>query len=387
MKKSNLILIIIFGLLLTRTVFGQNQNGLHIQIEKAWVMLDWQWHMGSIYTYHQTTFHREPNEKSEGTYNLEYGTDYEPIILRIPTKKPWKLDISYTWNQWGLGISWWQFSGSDVKFGRITTPAKLEHEGGNTTTYKKGFFMWDHAVGLLTNQKQESGWTPVNWWGENSLRFKTADIYLLWKTSEKKGMRIGLKVVDIVNKQGLGQKQWAYIVNSWGLWIWDNEVTLRQTAQINYRVIGPSVGLTRHTKYLQGLIQGAILFTPQKKVKDWVLQAGHWDDIDDIDVTEIETDDLFYDMFYDGNFPFELKTRETIPALDINITLTHPPLRIYKTTCIRFNLNLFGSGLYAPIAPKWSMPGAWTWAQGTHWKTQKQWLNFYGLTLGLEITL
>jgi len=41
----------------------------------------------------------------------------------------------------------------------------------------------------------------------------------------------------------------------------------------------------------------------------------------------------------------------------------------------------------APVAPKWSMPGDWTWDEGTGWRLQERTLKFGGLKAVLGIYL
>ena len=207
-------------------------------------------------------------------------------------------------------------------------------------------------------------------------------MYIAQTLSRKFAMRIGIKVADIVNKQKIGQKQRVYI-DPYFNYIWDNHITLSQKAQSRSRVIGPYFGLEFNTKYIQGLIQGAPLFTLPFK-EHWTINSGHWDDTDDADIRLIETNSLYSTIYYDGDFPFNLKTRNLVPQGELNLKLTYP--FHYKDIIVEFGVGFFGSIFCnVPVAPVWQLPAAWTWAQSTRWETQTKNLKLYGWTISMSI--
>lgn len=370
---SGFILIV-----LLMPMHAQNQKGWNLETNLMRLTVDFNQHMLSEYmAYVTATF------DSSGFSIIDRGKDRnKKVFLRLPNKTVVMPGISYTWDIWKAGVRAWYFNSFDQEYGQITTPTPVKNKDGSRTFYRGTIFAWDHYLGALTNTLEESGWGDIDWQTKNSLTLWTTETYIAQTLSKRFEMRIGIKVADIVNKQTIEQKHWAY-VNPYFQYIWNNRVTLSQTAKSHTLVMGPYAGLALNTKYVQALIQGAPLFTPPHK-KYWAHIYGHWDDIDDIDLSLIKTDSLYYIMYYDGDFPFSAKVRKLIPAGEINLKLTYPIQ--YKNMVIRFGVGFFGSVfLNVPIAPIWQVPGRWTWRETTHWKMREKDLKFYGWTINLSI--
>lgn len=372
MTISGLILIV-----LLMPLNSQNQKGWNFETDLMRLTADFNQHMLSKCMAYTTVIY-----DSSGRHFIEDGKNCSKITLSLPGRTTVIPEINYAWDRWKLGIRGWHINSFDQDDGKINTPAPVENEDGSTTFYRGYTLMWFHYIGSLINTLEESGWSDIDWWTKNSLNLWTAEAFIAQTLSKHYEMRVGLKAADFVNKQTIGQKQWVY-VDPYYTYIWDNHITLSQKAKAHTFVIGPYVGFSLNTKYVQALIQGAPLFTlPQKKY--WTDLDGHWDDTDDVVVTVIETDSLYYNIYYDSDFSFNSKTRQFIPTGDLILKLTYPIN--YKNMVIRVGVGFFGSVfLNVPIAPIWQVPGMWTWGETTYWKTREQDLKFYGWTINLSI--
>ncbi|MDA2921978.1 hypothetical protein MYX07_01790 [Patescibacteria group bacterium AH-259-L07] len=376
MKKLTAISGLILIVLLT-PMHAQNQKGWNVEANLMHLTTDFNQHMLSECMAYLTA-----DFDSLGFHVIENDRDCDKVFLNLPTKTIIMSEISYAWDLWRIGVRAWYFNSFDEELDQITTPTPVENKDGSITFYRGVIFIWLHHLGALANTLEESGWSDIDWQTKNSLTLWTAETYIAQTLSKQYEMRIGIKVADIVNKQTIETKQWAY-VNPYYQYIWDNRVTLSQKAEARTLVIGPYVGFILNTKYVQALIQGAPLFTPPHK-KYWSDMYGNWDDTDKIDVDLIETDSLYYKIYYDGDFPFRAQVRKLIPAGDINVKLTYPIE--YKNMVIRLGVGVFGAVfLNVPIAPIWQVPDRWSWRGTTHWKTREKDLTFYGWTIHLSI--
>ncbi|MDA2936346.1 hypothetical protein MYX06_03970 [Patescibacteria group bacterium AH-259-L05] len=375
MKKITVTSVFI-TIVLLMPIHAQNQKGWNFEVNGMHLTTKFNQHMLSECMAYATI-------DSLGRYIIDSGRDCDEMInLVLPNKTVVMPEISYAWDLWRVGVRAWYFNSFDHDDGQITTPAPVENEDGSMTYYRGVIFIWEHHLGPLTNTLKESGWSDIDWQTKNNLSLWTTEAYIAQTLSKRFEMRIGIKAADIVNKQTIEAKQWAYI-NPYYQYIWDNHVTLHQRAKAHTFVIGPYAGIKLNTKYIQALIQGAPLFTlPNKKYRSDIY--GDWDDIDDVEVTLLKTDSLYYTVYYDGDFTFSAKTRKLIPAGDIHLKLTYPLQ--YKNMVIRFGVGAFASVfLNVPIAPLWQVPGRWTWREATHWKMREKNLVFYGWTINFSI--
>lgn len=329
-------------------------------------------HIGDRYQFYQTLLNN-----SEGRI-LEYGIDYRPIVLYMPHKVNVSLDLSYQKSEWRIGLRAWQFNASANKSGIVTTPAILINEDGSITTFISGVGMFDNMIRPLINIEEASAKSPVSYWGNNDLNIWTSELYVDRRLASNFGFIFGIKAVNIKNQQSIGQKQHVLAYQDFfQSLLLENYITLSQNSKVNYLVVGPGVGFNFQTKHIKGFIKQAILFGKAK-------YSGQWHDVDDITITWTDTGSLYQKWYYDGKFPFKRETWESIPNTEFSIKF-YDEVSVNKNISFDFGLGIFVSTFWnAPVAPQWSIPGEWTWAEGSNWHTQTKNLTFAGLTASFE---
>lgn len=357
MKRIGLI----FGLVLiiSSLVSAQEETGWSITIEPVYSNLyGTDEHFGYIYS-SKSVFLGIPRNQT-----LNYGTSSEPIVVEIPSTTQIILGLSYRWTRWPkwrLGIeNGWHFKSSDDKSGLVSSDS----------INIRSVFMFGNALPPLSNKHNSPPRSDVLFWGKNSIRIRTFNIYLDLELNDILDITLSIKGASILSHHNVGQKQWVFIDDFRPWWKFDNEVTLAQDSKAKYLGIGPSIGFKFKTKYLAGSLEQGVLVGEAR-------YFGEWDDNDKIVITNRTTSEVFATAFYNGQFPFkqiEIE-RVVIPNTEFRIKLTH----------LNFNFGVLVSTLWGvPIAPKWSIPGDWIPTNGL-WSTQKRNLTFVGFTMGFEI--
>ena len=321
-------------------------------------------HFGDIYSFYSIFLGTPRNQ----TFN--YGVNYEPIVVELPSTNQTILGLSYQWSKWRFGIeNGWHFKSSDDKSCLVSSDL-INIRGvrmfGNTFRQP------------LLNEHNLPPLSDVWYWAENSIRIRTLKVYLDRKLNDIADVTLSIRGASILSRHNVGQNQWAFIDNSNTWYQFDNEVTLAQDSKARSWLIGPNIGLKFETKYLAGSFELGALVGETR-------QSGTWKDFDNIVITNKSTGEVFATAFYNGQFPFKQVERIAIPNTEFRIKLTQRE-NLSESTYLDFSLGVLVSTLWdVPIAPKWLIPGDWHWAEGTHWETQKRNLTLFGFTVGFEI--
>lgn len=358
---------------------SQREKGKwNVQLEPMWMIVKGNdVHIGDIFNY---------KEVLDGT-TLRYGTTYDSIRLDLKDKLTLRTEITYMMNQWGLGINGWWFNTEVSQEGMISTPPEVVTPTGYIY-YEKGVRMWDNTIIPVENELFSSSFSPVDYWTRNELEVWTADLYGIKKFVEKDGSHIGmifgLKLGSLDNNRKEGQKQHEYCTNCLidvlGVTVdeWDNHITLESTSKADYGLmVGPVIGFQGKASfqglYIEGLINQSLL---SGKVK----QTGLWRDIDDAEYID---GGVPGELFLDGRFPFSKNETVLLPITELKLKVVY---EVDPHRNISIGLGGFTSIWWnAPIAPKWSIPGAWTWDEGTGWRLQEHTLTFYGVMAALNV--
>ncbi|MDA2921980.1 hypothetical protein MYX07_01800 [Patescibacteria group bacterium AH-259-L07] len=393
----------------------ENDNtitGWNPQVDFVYVDLRWDAHMADEWTYSYTVFEKIPqHQKEHGKFYADYGTAYKPIVVRFSNKVRPTVGASYRWKQWALGARVWHFSQSARLAGEVRSIGRTVtvNEDGSILTEASytGIKMWGHSLFPLINTLFPEGVTPVVWSTENGLNIWFVDIYTSYQVTSNFDFIAALKVIDVVNRQKLGQKHWAY--TPYGGGIWDNHVTLAQTAEARYRAVGPMIGFHFHQGPFEASYQTGTLSSNN------LLQDGHWDDVDKINYFYADSTTLYWDILYNGDFPYSHKARADIGVEELSLKVNSPdfdPVKGVTATFLtlsrltnKFNtlaqftsrfenkiLVKFGLGWtrttlkQTPIAPRWTVRGDWTSGEGTYWALRTQDLVLQGASVSVALS-
>ena len=348
-----------------------------VQIEPMWMDVEGNdIHVGDIFKY---------REEWVGS-TLLYGTTYKPIRLNMDDGIALRADVIYRKNQWGLGLSGWWFDTKASQSGRVTTPPEVLTATG-FIYYEYGVRMWDNTITPVDNELEPSLFSPVNYWARNELGIWTVDLYGIRTLAEKEAssidMTFGLKLGSLDIDREEGQKQRAFVYDYYGAGFHlDNHITLESSSKADYGMMGgPTIGLQGKAQYKQLGIEG---FINQSLLIGRVRYSGIWTDVDDIWVVTGPVGGPFtpfsQDAYLEGRFSFSKRETITLPVTEAKLKFLYDVIGN-----VSIGVGGFASIWWdAPVAPKWSIPGAWTWDEGTGWRLQEDTLIFYGLTVALN---
>lgn len=375
MKKLEFFVLAVV-LFFTTFAYAQIQDGLEVRVRTLTMNLSGlDEHMADKYEFYITTGRKDPAPEDPGYFNVDYGTSYDPIILSMSEQTRLSLDLIYRGSRWGIEARTWNYGARVSKNGIVTTPGPKHNEDGSITNFVTGIRMWGNTKYPVIHEGEASGRSPVRWWAENDFNVWTSEALFLFRGTEYFETIFGLKKTEINHKQKLGRKQHAFLDNYQGYDL-NNDITLSQTANVDYGLIGPVFGLRAQSKHFEIFITQSMLFG---KVGNF----GLWTDIDDGIWTFHDSGEIYSTIYYDGEFPFYKKTRATVPHTELNLRYYNYGINLGKIS-VGYELGLFAQVFVnAPMAPKWELPGSWTWAQGTNWSTQTENLIFTGFSASL----
>jgi len=360
---------------------AQTQDGFEIQLEPMLMdVYGYDGHVGDIARYRE-----EYSEDYAGNITLDYSATYDPINLNMKNKFTLRLEVTRRRGQWGLGASGWWFNTGDSVSGRVASP-EMEWTDTGYILYVNSVRMWDHTITPpVDNELEPSYMSPVDYWAEDNLKVWTADLFLSRTLAEKKNsfanFSWGAKLGSLKTKENLGQKQRAFIYDYDYGYDFDNHITLESTAEADCTfMVGPVLGFQGKVKRgkfdIEGFINQSVLFG---KVK----HTGLWEDIDDILWIDPATGETVWHDVLTGEFSFSKEDGVALPVTELKLKVVY-----YITE----NIAIGGGGFYsiwwdAPVAPKWSMPGDWYWAEGSGWRLQERILKFGGFMAALRIRI
>jgi hypothetical protein len=199
-------------------------------------------------------------------------------------------------------------------------------------------------------------------------------------------MAFGLKLGSLSNDREEGQEQRGFEHDYFGAGLHlDNYITLKSASKADYGLMaGPVVGLQGKMRYkslgIEGLLNQSLLIGR-------VRHSGTFTDIDDMWIVTGPVGGPFtpvsQDSYLEGKFKFSKNETVTVPITELKLKFLYD-LDIPEKGSI--GIGAFASIWWnAPVAPKWSIPGAWTWDEGTGWRLQEHTLTFYGVIAAINI--
>jgi len=332
-------------------------------------------HVGDVFTY-KKVWKQDP---VSGDTTTNYYVNYDPINLNMDAKACFRGEINYRKNQWGIGFSGWFFNPYSKREGRVVTlqPDVGNFGDPNGAEYKNGVRMWDHTIEPAYNALEPSKDSPVNYSVEGDFYIWTLEAFGIKTISAKENsyidFKFGLKMGTLDHKQELEQTQQEYYMWSSSMDL-DKDIIYQSTSRANYGFMaGPVIGFEVNTRYkkikISGFINQAILFGRVnyncvfRNVEDTLYVDSNTGEIIDHDVNTFE-------------FPFLKKESVSIPVTEFQFKVTYKMMENVFIGCAGF----FSVWWNVPLAPKFSLPGDWYWAEGTGWKLRKDTLKFYGIT-------
>lgn len=392
--------------------------------EVDWVNMESGWapNLVTEFNYTLKVTDIEPKQSRDGIGYLrdDYGMTYNPIFAVTPKQSRKTLQINYRWSNAEIGFRSWGFNGSTALAKTLSSDPVITSENGTVTEIRiAGAFMYGQALLPVTNIETVSGRSDVYYWMGNHINLQTKEFYLAKPIAQSLDLRLGLKYINTENAQRVGQDQWAYSYFYYQFW-WDNRITLDLVSKTLYEAKGPMIGLKFYNKFFKVLFVDALVqYSRLKGNAEW---DARWTDIDNIQIPYIDTGALFYEVFYNGDFPYSLSTQETITAIEWHLKLRSPdfdPVKPITATfgafsgiASRFNkassgifnnlarftsrlenkssmglsIGWFNSGFdNVPVAAVYTFPGTWTVGNGTHWTTGKRNWDFDGISFGVSL--
>lgn len=293
-----------------------------------------------------------------------YGATYDPINLIMAINFGIRGELAYMRNQWGVGISGWFFQ----------TTGSLDGSVSADPDQIVGIQMWDHAIIPVTDESHPSGYSPVNYYAENTLLIWTGDLYLIRTLAEKENSELNLSLgakignLSIHSEQGQSMRAWIYDYFGPGE-NWDNRVTLDENSNANFFGAGPVLGFSGMAKagifYIEGFLNQSVLIG-QMDVN------GEWTDIDDIYNTVGDSSDHY--ETWTGTFDFSKSEFIAVPVTEFSLEFGFNIADI-----LRFGIGGFCSIWWnAPVDPSWDVSDFWWWAGNTSWNLEYRNLVFAG---------
>lgn len=380
MKRLSIIVVLSMVSTFVVGSVAQAQDGFEIQLEPMRMdVYGYDEHVGDIARYRE-----EYSMDGAGNVTLDYSATYDPINLNMKNKFTLRLEVTRRRGQWGLGASGWWFNTDDSVSGRVASP-EMEWTDTGYIFYVNSVRMWDHTITPVSNELEYSNFSPVDYWAEDKLKVWTADLFLSRTLAEKKdsfaNFSLGAKLGSLKTKENLGQKQRAFIYDYGYGCDFDNHITLKSTAEADCTfMVGPVLGFQGKVKRgkfdIEGFINQSVLFG---KVK----HTGLWEDIDDILWIDSASGETVWHDVLTGEFSFSKEDGVALPVTELKLKVVY-----YITD----NIAIGGGGFYsiwwdAPVAPKWSIPGEWYWAEGSGWRLQERILKFGGFMAALRIRI
>jgi len=373
---TTIVLFMLLALMVESMV--QAQDGLEVQLEPMLIdVYGYDEHIGDIVRYKE-----EYSIDYVGNETLDYGATYKPINLNMKNKFTLGGEVAYKKGQWGLGVCFWWFNTDDSVRGTVTTPEE-ESTVTEDIYYINSVRMWDNTITPVYNELEDSYFSPVDYWAKDGLKIWTIDFFLNRTLVEKKNsfinFSLGAKLASLKTNENMGQKQRAYYDDYDYGYTFDNHITLESTAEADCSFIkGPFLGFRGKANYGNLAIEG---FANQSLLFGTVKQTGLWKDIDDMLYTDLNTGETLWHDVYTGELTFSKEEKIALPVTELKLKVAY---------YIAENISIGGGGFYsiwwnAPVAPKWSIPGDWTWDEGTGWKLPERTLRFGGLMVGAGV--
>lgn len=335
-------------------------------------------HYGDIVNFNQIVSGLNPQVTT-------YGTEYEPLVNRTPPNFVLSGEVIYkNTENWGLGLSGWQFKTTGTQEGTVTSPPQIK---GSETV--KTIRLWDHSLIPVPNELESSNLSPISFWSKNENSAWNAELFVTRTIPTTSLQTIRLETTAGFRTAGLnfnrteGRVLRTFIYNYFGASHVDNKIKLESISSASYkRLYGPSMGFRSRVKLVKRLgldcqVQQAFMFGKLN-------ERGNWLDEDRIFSVKGPENGPFTTVgevaHLIGNFHTTSNARVVIPVTDLKVrvvyaTPSHVELGVGGLVSVWSNVKM---------APQWSMPGEWTAWGGTGWIDQRNTLIFNGIFFSIS---
>ena len=352
------------GLLLTVTVLAVSPLGAQgkcsLQVLPGYAFSTYREHVGDRFSFR--------DDMAEAAYIHErYGVSYKPIYARGGSSLSGVVGMECrnpeNYGVWGIRIS--SSATSFQTNGVISTNMEKEDAAGVR--------MWDHTLFPVRNQRTSSELSDAGYWVSARVSPWTADVYRLVNLLATEAFSLsfggGLRAGGTRIYREEGQTQTAFVANYYTTGKhFENTITITSKAETSVPfVVGPQLStrlqLNRGKANLTFDASFAFLMGS-------VREAAFWHDVDDFHVISGDDGATLVDegriTLLDGFFPYETSHWTTLSTKDLSLSLSYP---LGKRISLAPTVVYSGWGnLSAP--PRWSVPGAWTLAEGSGWREQ-----------------
>jgi hypothetical protein len=358
------------------TSWGQTTDGWQVSVDALYVLTRGNdVHAGDVFTEsfeERTTVTPTGPGTTISNTQFDYGVVYEPIVTRMRDKTGVLLTVSYRGRDWGAGLRGWQVTTDGATQGSETSPSAFDITG---------IRMWDHSSIPVVNRFTTSGYSPVTYYAENELRTRRVDGFVerrfVATDTMNLSFRAGAAHGRIENRRAEGHSESAAYRDVIGSNVLTgvNDITLDADSEAEGNLFGPMFGLAGDATY--GRVRFEWVAAPAVLLGD-VATSGEWVDIDDI--TEEEVEPGFRDsrtIRLEGVIPMEEDVRVAVPVLDL-----HARVSVSVTNGLRVGAGVLSSTWFGtPVAPAFSIPGAWTDVEGTGWRSETRDLTFFSYSV------
>lgn len=372
MTRARVGLLCVSVLLIATSAMAQGTStGWQLSLDPLYVMTRGNdVHAGDVFTESQfpsgTVITTSPGVTVTNS-RLDYGVTYDPIVTEMGGEFGLLVSAGYRGTRWGFGGRGW----------RVETNGSVDGSGESPSEESlTGVRMWDHSALPVVNRFTVSGYAPFTFYAENRLEHLRIDGYAerRWIANDNLnvGIRVGAAYAQFRNRRREGNAETAAYQDIFGSTIitGQNSITLDAESEVSADLFGPSIGIAGDSTHgivrIEWLVSPGVLFGTADT-------SGEWVDIDRI--SEVETSAGLRDnrtIHLEGRVPVERDVRVAVPALDLHVKAS-----VAVAKGVRVGGGLFTSSWFGmPVAPAFSIPGAWTDVEGTGWRDQTRDITF-----------
>jgi hypothetical protein len=334
------------------------------------------WEMLRIFNY-------DVDDRPEGGVFVEgYGTRYDSIDNNPGWRAAPRLELLWRDGNREVGVSALWYGAGDGDSGRVSSPAPVFSGGGIRFTVVGPCIPGVPFRCLVPtiDERRPSGFSDVTW--RTQADFDVAVVTALWRpdTSASPGLGFGLRFGYLNDETSYQVDMEASVAD------FDetpdaffNQITISASQRARFWGIGPYLSLAgRAGAAGRGLSYelGAGVLLGRAEL------SGFWHDEDRISITD-PAGNVVEEIYFDGRFPYDDSSARALPVADLRIALDLP---LSARTMGRIGLHtsvLFG----APVAPLWSVPGAWTALDASSWVARDRTVVLGGIFFGAAFDL
>lgn len=378
MRNVRLISVLTIAILFLMPINAQNQDKLTVQIEPIFISMWNNEKMAEVYTFSVTEFEMRPTDAEPGSTAVMYGVDYRAIA---PAMKPkfniiWKIENKE--KKWKYGLRGWQLKTLAQESRPILTPETKENEDGSISMYLKSIRMWGYT--FLPGGAKLYGFSdlPVEYLVKNSMHIRVRESYISRIFTNIFDVSLVFKTLEIDNDQILSQTHLLKRDDN-DTHSENTSVSIVQTAETSYLIVGPGLGFNLQTKHINAFFQQSVLFGT-------AIHYGTWTNIENTILVDKETGITSEKPEEKGPYRVNYKTKITIPATELIVRYTWQK-RFEEKILIKIGAGIFTSMFWqAPIAPRVSISHFKDIPNAKNWNIRKKDISTIGIMMSIAIT-